>query len=97
MNLALTPDLKRLIDEEVASGVYNSPDEVVRDALRLLKERRDLPRQGLDALRREALVGLDQLERGEYSEYAADEVHRLAEEVKSRGRDRLNAGDRSAR
>ena len=95
MNVALTPDLERLIDEEVASGVYNSPGEVVRDALQLLKERRDLHRQRLDALRQKAQVGLDQLDRGEYSEYPDDEMHRLAEEVKSRGRDRLKANDRS--
>lgn len=95
MNLASTPDLKRMIDEELASGTYESPGEVVRDALRLLKESRELRRRRLDALRLEAQVGLDQLERGEYSEYAANEMPRLSEEVKSRGRDRLTATGRS--
>ncbi len=97
MNLALTPDLKRMIDEEVESGIYASPGEVVRDALRLLKESRELHRRRLDALRLEAQVGLDQLERGELSEYGANEMRRLAEDVKTRGRDRLTATGQTSR
>ena len=97
MNLALTPDLQKLIDDELESGIYESPGEVVRDALRLLKERSEYRRQRIEALRRDAQVGLDQLARGESSEYDADQMSRLADEIQSRGRDRLSATDRSAR
>ncbi len=84
-------------NEEVESGIYASPGEVVRDALRLLKENRELHRRRLDAPRLEAQVGLDQLERGELSEYSANEMRRLAEEVKTRGRDRLTATGHTSR
>jgi antitoxin ParD1/3/4 len=46
MNVALTPELEQLIHRKVVSGLYLSASEVVRDALRLLKER-----DRLDAIR----------------------------------------------
>ena len=95
MQLALAPDLEKLIREQVESGVYETADEVIRDALRLLK-RSQLRRERLETLRREARVGIDHLERGEYVTYSADEMSRLAEEVKSRGRERLRSTDPSA-
>jgi antitoxin ParD1/3/4 len=38
MNVSLTPELVKLIEERVASGLYTSASEVVREALRLLAE-----------------------------------------------------------
>ena len=40
-NVSLTPELERFAKEQVASGDYSSVSEVVRDALRSLKERRE--------------------------------------------------------
>jgi putative addiction module CopG family antidote len=39
MNVSLTPELEQLVREKVASGLYQTASEVIRDALRLLKER----------------------------------------------------------
>ena len=39
MDLALTPDLEQLIDEQLTRGRLRTPKEVVREALLLLKER----------------------------------------------------------
>ncbi len=39
MNVSLTPELEQLVQEKMASGLYQTASEVVRDALRLLKER----------------------------------------------------------
>ena len=39
MNVSLTPELERLVNEKVESGLYQTASEVVREALRLLKER----------------------------------------------------------
>jgi len=38
MNVSLTPELAKLVEEKVASGLYTSASEVVREALRLLAE-----------------------------------------------------------
>lgn len=39
MNVSLTLELEQLVQEKVASGLYQTASEIVRDALRLLKER----------------------------------------------------------
>jgi antitoxin ParD1/3/4 len=41
MNVSLTPELEELVTEKVRSGLYQTASEVVRDALRLLKQRDD--------------------------------------------------------
>ena len=38
MNVTLTPELKKFVSAKVRTGRYNSPSEVVREALRLLEE-----------------------------------------------------------
>lgn len=40
MNVHLTPELRKLVDDEVASGKYASASEVIREGLRLLLEDR---------------------------------------------------------
>jgi len=61
MNVTLTPDLERLVDERVATGQYRSAVEVIREALRLLKERD----AAFKELQRDIAAGLEQLDRGE--------------------------------
>ena len=41
MNVSLTPELEKLVNEKVRSGLYQTASEVVREALRLLKQRDD--------------------------------------------------------
>lgn len=65
MNISLTPELERLVAEKVASGLYESPSEVVREGLRLLLKAEDAraeARKQIDAMLQ---VGIDQLDRGE--------------------------------
>ncbi len=69
MHLTLTPELDRLVGEKVASGLYGSPSEVVREALRLMLERES----ALDWLRREAKSGFEQLEAGEVLDITREE------------------------
>ncbi len=69
MNVSLTPMLEELVQQKVATGLYNSASEVIREALRLLAERDELRKVRLGTLRKEISVGLEQLERGKVSEY----------------------------
>jgi antitoxin ParD1/3/4 len=41
MNVSLTPELEALVQEKIRGGLYQTASEVVRDALRLLKQRDD--------------------------------------------------------
>jgi antitoxin ParD1/3/4 len=65
MNVSLTPELEQLVSEKVATGMYQSASEVIREALRLLKERDEIHEHRVAELRREISIGLEQLRRGE--------------------------------
>lgn len=82
MNVSLTPELERLVNEKVESGLYQTASEVVREALRLLKERDHARAQ----LRADVQAGFDQLAGGEGRAYDRISGRQLAERIKSRGR-----------
>jgi antitoxin ParD1/3/4 len=65
MNVNLTPELERLIQEKVASGLYNNQSEVVREALRLLEEQDRLRERHVVRLQAALAKGLEQADRGE--------------------------------
>ena len=64
MNVSLTPELEEMIQEQVRSGQYSSASEVIRDALRLFRERELLRQIRLEELRREIDKGLKDVEQG---------------------------------
>ena len=72
MNVSLTPELERYVNQKIESGLYQTASEVVRAGLRLLKEREDLHRQTVEELRRELQVGIDEADRGELSPLDAE-------------------------
>lgn len=72
MNVSLTPQLEALVREKVASGLYTSASEVVREALRLLAERDDERSAHLARLRADVQRGLDELDRGEGTPWDLD-------------------------
>lgn len=65
MNVSLTPELEQFVQAKVKSGRYLSASEVVREALRLLEERDRIQQLKLESLRKEIMIGVEQLERGE--------------------------------
>ena len=65
MNVNLTPELEQLVREKVASGLYNSQSEVVRESLRLLVEQDRLREAHLEKLRGALATGLEQAGRGD--------------------------------
>ncbi len=67
MNVALTPELEKLVNDEMENGDYKSASEVVSEGLRLVR----LRRQRLAALRHEIQIGIDDIEQGRYHEYTS--------------------------
>jgi antitoxin ParD1/3/4 len=65
MNVSLTPELERFVQEKVHSGRYTSASEVVREALRLLEEHEKVRAAQLAEFREESARRLASLERGE--------------------------------
>jgi antitoxin ParD1/3/4 len=78
MNVSLPEEMVRFVESEVASGEYVSASEVVRDALRTLRHDRQVEEAKLCILREEVEKGLEQADRGEFSDRTIDEI---AEEV----------------
>ena len=81
MTVTVTPEIESLVNEQIASGLYASTSEVLREALHLLQQHNEL--------RREIAVGAEQLKRGDYKDYAS--VDELLDDIQTRGQARLAA------
>ena len=64
MNVSLTPELETLINQKVATGMYHSASEVIREALRLLNEHDALRKIHHEELRREIATGMEEIRQG---------------------------------
>jgi antitoxin ParD1/3/4 len=65
MNVSLTAELERRIDQHMETGLYTSTSELVREALRLFFQFDEVRRHEIDDLNVRIAAGLAQLERGE--------------------------------
>ena len=81
MNVSLTPEFEKLINDKVKSGRYNSASEVVRESLRLLQDHDELNRIRRDELRREIMLGVEQIRNGEGITVKASELDAFAEKL----------------
>lgn len=64
MEIKLNARFQAFIREQVEAGLYESPDEMVRDALRLLEREREDRLAKFESLRRDIGVGLAELDAG---------------------------------
>ncbi len=81
MNVNLSPQLEDMVRQKVASGLYTSASEVVREALRMMEAQDQLRAAKLEQLRQDIREGL---ESGESTPWDA-------EEIKQEGRQRRAA------
>ena len=82
----IAPEFEEFVYGAVAAGKYGSPEEVVSEGLRLLRERE------IEALRTEIDLGIQQIDRGDVVEVDDEQSHTaLLEDIKSHGRRRLAA------
>lgn len=65
MNISLTSELEKFIQEKVESGLYTSASEVIRESLRLMHTYDSLQKQRINQLNQAIDVGLMQLQSGE--------------------------------
>ena len=66
MNVSLTPELEKFVNNKVEGGRYNSASEVVREALRLLEEHELARAAQLAEFNKELGRRLAALDRGEH-------------------------------
>ena len=67
-NISLTAEQDAFIDRIVRAGEYENASEAVRDALRMLQQRRREDALKLKALRAQIKAGVDALDRGDFVE-----------------------------
>ena len=84
MNVSLGESFDRFVAELVESGEYQSQSEVIREGLRLLKEREELRAIKIEEIRRQVAVGLEQARCGDVAPLDM-------EAIKAEGRRRLAA------
>jgi len=87
MNVSLTSELENFVKAKVATGMYNSVSEVMREALRMMEERDAMQAVKLEALRHDINQGLRSIEQGQSKPLDI-------ESIKAEGRSQLqrNAG-----
>lgn len=61
MNVSLTPELEKFIQEKVTCGMYTSASEVIRESLRLMHTYDDVQKQRVLQLKQAIDVGVEQL------------------------------------
>lgn len=67
-NISLTAEQDAFVEKAVKSGEYQNASEAIRDALRVLQQRRQEDILRLKALRVQIKAGTDALERGDFVE-----------------------------
>ena len=61
MTISVSPELQSLVEEQLATGQFESADAVLRAGLELLQQHN----RRIDELRKEILPALERLDRGE--------------------------------
>jgi antitoxin ParD1/3/4 len=88
MNVHLGPAFDEFVADLLKSGYYQTQSEVLREGLRLLKEREEVKQMRLAELRKEIAVGSEQADRGQFvdgPEAFAKIRRRSAQRKKSKG------------
>lgn len=65
MSIILKPEQEQFIQEKLKTGKYQTVDQVIAEAFRLLEERDRHYQKWLDETREKVAIGLAELERGE--------------------------------
>lgn len=66
MNISLTPELEKYIQDKVSCGLYTSASEVVRESLRLMHTYDDIQKKRISELSSAIDLGVEQIKNGRY-------------------------------
>ena len=83
-NISLTVEQDAFVERVVKAGEYQNASEAIRDALRVLQQKRREDALKLRALRQQIKAGLDELERGDFTEVAEAELDDYLERLTPR-------------
>jgi antitoxin ParD1/3/4 len=89
MKITLPAEWEQFVRQQIESGRYLCEYEVILEGLHLLREREELDRIRLEALRKGIAIGIEQIERGEYTEYDEAGLQGMLQRICATGRQRL--------
>ena len=84
----LPPELGQFVEQQLALGKYQTEQELVVNAVRVLREVEIQQRQ----FHNDIQLGIDQLERGQANEYSLDQLRERFEQLKDRAQRRIAGG-----
>ncbi len=78
-NVSLTAEQDAFVERVVKAGEYQNASEAIRDALRVLQQKRREDALKLKALRAQIAAGIQALERGDFTEVADADLDQYLE------------------
>ena len=85
-NISLTPEQDAFIDEVLKDGEYQNASEAVRDALRILQQRRREDALKIEALRMQLQAGAEAIDRGNFIDIEDVEIEAHIERLRTSGK-----------
>ena len=74
MNVVLTAEVEKYVEEKVQSGQYASAEEAVNTLLVHVREQEQLTAADIEELRAEVDVGLAEADRGQFVAFTAEDI-----------------------
>jgi antitoxin ParD1/3/4 len=85
MPIKLSPDLEQYVNEKLSSGRYKCEDDLIAEAIRVMRSVDKMLPSAQDDLRREIQLGLDDLDEGRVSDWNVDQMkERLLEKLRAK-------------
>jgi Arc/MetJ-type ribon-helix-helix transcriptional regulator len=82
------PDLERFVEEQIAVGNYQSEQELMVSAVRVLQNVQARQQEFYEDVR----LGMEQLEGGEFVEYDEEGLRKFFKELEQIARNRVESG-----
>ena len=82
MHINLSPEMEKYLQSKVSTGYYSNASEVVRDAIRRMRDEDER----LAALRAAVAVGDEQLDRGEGVSYTPARLEQITQKALANAR-----------
>ncbi len=78
MNVSLTPELIKIVQRKVESGLYGNASEVIREAIRQMESSEQLAYEvRLERLRKALEPGLADVAAGRFADYSLEKLKKM--------------------
>ena len=85
MDISLSPEVQRRIERTLSEGRYGSANDLVLDALDALEGAHGDSPERTQRFETEIRQALNEIDRGEYTDYTQEELSRVFERARSQG------------